>query len=171
MGQRGQIEEFRVVAAYPRYWVSDHGRVYSTIRGGRYLKQTISPPGYPYVSLMNASGVATKICVHRLVADAFIERKEEHQSVNHKDGNKTNNMLINLEWCTYQENQKHALETGLNTSIGETHYKTKLTKEDVKNIRRRSDGGEIHRIIAADYGLKRQAIDKIVNRQSWKSVP
>ena len=58
--------------------------------------------------------VRKKYClVHRLVANAFIPNPENKRCINHKDGNKKNNNINNLEWVSYSENMKHAYRTGL----------------------------------------------------------
>ena len=54
------------------------------------------------------------VMIHRLVAEAFISNPYNERTVNHKDGNKKNNAVTNLEWCSYSNNQKHAYRTGLN---------------------------------------------------------
>jgi|SRR5690554_3424155 len=161
-------EEFRVVDGYPRYLVSNLARVYSTIRAGRFLRQTISPQGYPYVSLMDGNGKPTKLLVHRLVAEAFVPRIQGADVINHKDGDKENNLPGNLEWCTYSHNNEHALETGLSRSYGETHYAALLTEEEVRQIRLRARRGEYHRDIASAFGIARQTVTKIVGGKAWR---
>src|SRR5690554_7339922 len=90
------------------YFVSDCGSVY---RGGRRLKQARgkSGNGYPQVSLCK-QGLRRTCSVHRLVAEAFIENPDGKATVNHKDGNKLNNSVSNLEWATYSENLQHAVD-------------------------------------------------------------
>ena len=75
---------------------------------GRILKATISNTGYKYVSI-SLDGESKKMLVHRLVCAAF--HGDSKKIVNHKDGNKLNNSKENLEWCTYSENNKHALRS------------------------------------------------------------
>ena len=74
----------------------------------RILKLILQKPGYYNVSLEGK-----KHLVHRLVATAFIENKNNFDCVNHKDGNKTNNIPDNLEWCNKNMNNNHAFNTGL----------------------------------------------------------
>lgn len=78
--------------------------------------------------------------VHRLVAEAFIPNPNYFPVVNHKDGNKQNNCVENLEWVTYEENIIHAWKTGLikkkNFPRGENVSHAKLTHEQVRYIRK-----------------------------------
>ena len=97
--------------------VSDLGRVKSIDRivrskhnskkmtHGRILKQNIRA-GYYYVNLYNENG-SRKMLVHRLVAEAFIPNTENKDQVNHKDENKLNNNVNNLEWCSRSYNQNY----------------------------------------------------------------
>lgn len=68
--------------------------------------------GYRRVVLCDEHG-HHPVTVHRLVADAFYDGSHDGLEVNHIDGNKSNNFIANLEWCTSSENRKHAFQTGL----------------------------------------------------------
>lgn len=94
------------------YEVSDHGNVKS-LRKNKILKQTVGVKnGYSYVGLYK-EGKDKRVLVHRIVATAFIDNPMQKRTVNHKDGNKSNNCVENLEWATYSENHRHAFKNGL----------------------------------------------------------
>lgn len=95
------------------YHISDHGQVKSYKRGKeRILKPTLTSNGYAAVKIC-ANGKRKIHKIHRLVALAFIPNPEQKGDVNHKDGNKANNHVDNLEWNTRKENVNHAWQTGL----------------------------------------------------------
>lgn len=73
---------------------------------------TANDSGYLFLQLYY-DNVSTRAYIHRLVAQAFIPNPENKPTVNHKDGNKGNNHVDNLEWSTYKENNAHAIATGL----------------------------------------------------------
>ncbi len=77
--------------------------------------------GYLNVILYKNSNFKNKL-VHRLVAEAFIPNPENKPEINHKDGNKNNNNMENLEWCTRKQNIKHAVETKLYKSPNKGRY-------------------------------------------------
>lgn len=119
-----KLEEWRDIPDYPNYQVSNLGNVkskerYTKAKGNeiihrkeKLLKPQTDNKGYKYVRLYNSVGFKTKK-IHRLVAEIFIENKENKPQVNHKDGNKSNNNVSNLEWCTDLENKQHAIKNGL----------------------------------------------------------
>ena len=76
------------------------------------LKEGLSSNGYYSVSLTK-NGKGKTFNIHKLVATAFIENKNNDKCVNHIDGNKTNNYVANLEWCSYSHNEKEAYKLKL----------------------------------------------------------
>jgi hypothetical protein len=108
-------EETKYIKGYNNiYCITNTGRVFRTDNGIEMRQRLIK--GYPSLGLRKGTGNnrSQKIHkIHRLVAEHFIPNKENKPCVNHKDGNKRNNHVSNLEWCTISENTKHAYRTGL----------------------------------------------------------
>lgn len=97
-----------------KYTITPEG-VVTRIDTGRVLKHTINPvTGYVYVSLWKGNIGKTK-AVHRLVAEHFLPRDPTREYVNHKDSDRTNPHVDNLEWCTQSENLLHGYEFGYMT--------------------------------------------------------
>lgn len=99
------------IAECPRYSVTSDGRVYSHITD-KFLKHSFDKNGYPQLPLREG-GIYITRKIHRLVAEAFLANPECKITVNHIDGDKTNNDVSNLEWATHSENTVHAYRTGL----------------------------------------------------------
>jgi hypothetical protein len=104
--------EQKKISGYERYLVSENGDVFSTITN-KFLKKNKTGIGYESVALHENSKQKT-FRIHRLVAKAFILNPDNKPQINHIDGNKSNNHISNLEWCTAKENIVHAFKTGLN---------------------------------------------------------
>ena len=103
-------EIWKTIEDFPDYEISDRGRVRNK-KTNSIMIPGISKQGYLHVGLRK-NGVRKNVYIHRLVASSFLGKNDD-LVVNHKDGNKSNNSLENLEWCTDSENIKHAYITGL----------------------------------------------------------
>ena len=102
------------------YYIAEDGRVYSCIQN-KWLKTRINKDGYPIVNLQ----MKTKY-IHRLVAEAFIPNPDNLPVVNHKDENKLNFSIDNLEWCTYEYNRNYG--TGIERMKETIANKQKINK-------------------------------------------
>ena len=153
------------------YDVSSHGRVrrmkaYRNTFVGRILKEALDGRGYMMVHL-SKDGIVRNSTIHRMVTSAFIGPCAEGREVNHIDGHKTNNRIDNLEYVTKSENALHALRLGLQKPVrGEKHGNSKLTEEDVREIRRRL-GTELQKDIARRLCVSTTTINSIAMGNNW----
>ena len=149
------------------YEVSNIGRVRSMKRYygmvGRIMPQTIQRKGYYAVTFhMNNKAYCRK--VHRLVIEAFTPNPDNLPCINHIDGNKLNNHIDNLEWCTYQQNMQHAVRTGL------THPH-QWTDEERKQISERNKGQRVsdEQRVKLSAALKGRSRPDVSARQKGKA--
>lgn len=90
---------------YPNYYIDENGNILN-IKRNRYIKLQTQKDGYVCASLCK-NGVIKRCRVHRLVAQAYIPNPNNYPCINHKDENKSNNNVNNLEWCTYAYNNSY----------------------------------------------------------------
>lgn len=151
------------------YEVGEDGSVYS-VRKRKLLKQIIMPSGYSYVHLCDGKHHTKLARTHRLVADAFLEKEAGKDHVNHINGNKTDNRLVNLEWCSNLQNTRHAMRTGLFNPVGEHNPSAKLTKRQVEEIRSQYEKGSRAngaKALGRIYGISDVMVGKIVRHECW----
>lgn len=109
------------INGFKGYFISDNGKVYSNLgKGNRNkektvelyeLKPRLARNGYTRVCMRsNATGKRIDKYVHRLVAEHFIENPHNKKCVNHRDCNRQNNDVNNLEWCTHKENNEYTFK-------------------------------------------------------------
>ncbi len=107
-------EEVRLINGTLDYYISENGNVYRLLKEGKWLKKKLQtlPSGYVYCGIKFENKIITKR-VHVIVAKEFISNIDNLPTVNHIDGNKQNNKVSNLQWCTVSENTQHAYDNGL----------------------------------------------------------
>lgn len=142
-----EVDQFGRVYSVDRVVaIDDNGRQYNKTLGGKQMKQNIHSKGYKIVSLTK-DGKTKSVFVHRIVAEAFIPNENNLPMVNHKDEDKTNNFVENLEWCTAKYNRTYGkgIEKHAKKLRGKKHteeHKQKIA-EGVKRSygeRRANDG-------------------------------
>lgn len=146
------------------YILYSDGRVWSNLTN-RYLKPCLDGKKYRIVNLKKKTKK-----IHRLVAENFIPRVEGKNHVNHIDGNKDNNDISNLEWCTNQENALHAFRLGLRSNKGEDSPVAKLNDEKVREIRKKRKAGAKVKDLGKEYNVYFSTIKKVIYRNTWKHV-
>jgi hypothetical protein len=101
------MEEFRDIQGFPNHKINRNGQVW-TLAHSKYLTPCYDSYGYLIVCLFNNdTKIKKNLKIHRLVAQAFIPNPENKPTVNHLNGDKTNNHLSNLEWATVAEQNRH----------------------------------------------------------------
>ncbi len=155
----------RPVAGYEGFYrVSENGVVARIVNGGLRNLRPITHPTHGYcVVNLSKHGVIRQHRVHILVATSWIENPEAKPTVNHKDGNKTNNCVANLEWATSLEQGAHASQLGLVAS-GDRNRSTKLTISMLTQVRDELDRGEQIRVVASRLGVNRNTLTRAMNR-------
>lgn len=122
------IEIWKPVVGFEEFYqVSNYGRIKNT---RKVMKTYQNNKGYVMIDF-TVNKVKTKKLVHRVVMEAFKENYQNLPEVNHKDENKTNNHIHNLEWCTRSENKQHSMKTGTYDKIYTT--KNSLGKKHLPN--------------------------------------
>ena len=179
-------EEWKNVEGFPNYMISNYGRLYSKTHitvfkdgrrkkfEGQFIKICKSKNGYS-IARLSHEGVKKTKCIHRLVADHFINKISGKSEINHKDGNKSNNKIENLEWCTSKENKAHGWQTKLykphNNMRGEKHGNCKLSEEQVLKIRKLyDDKKKTLKELSMLFNTPHSTIQKIVYRKTWKEL-
>ena len=126
-----QVSSTGKVKSLPKSWVSGKGVVKNNSEKELSLANS---NGYKLVQL--SFPIRKLHRVHRLVAEAFISNPANLPEVNHIDGDKSNNAVWNLEWCSKSENQKHSVRIGLKKMIsGEKHHFSKLSDNDILKLK------------------------------------
>lgn len=153
-----------------KYSISNFGNVISNkTRNTKNIKKAITKKGYEIISIYT-NGVQKTMSVHTLVATHFIDNPLSLLTVNHINGIKHDNHVNNLEWCTLSHNIKHAYINNLMNAKGEKNNRSKLTIEQVIEMRRLHETGIKYSTIMRMFNIAHSTVNSIVNNKSWKHV-
>jgi len=151
------------------YTVNDKGEFFSD-NSGKMKTRNRAGTEYQIINFMTIDGKKRTFRAHRLVLMAFNPVKNmDKLEVNHIDGNKKNNNLSNLEWCTGSENQRHAFKTGLQKARkGESSNFSKLKEKDIDLIFKLRKEGKTQQQIADAVNCSSSNISYILNKKTWQ---
>lgn len=152
------MEKFKDVRGYESYYeISNLGRVKSTsYKGKRMLKPAITKNGYLNVVFCVRQKREHKF-IHRLVAEAFLPNINNYSTVKHKDRNKLNNCVENLEWLSVEDNNRYS-----NTKM--------LKREQVLQIPAFISKGYTQLEIAKHFNVSRRTIQFVLKGEHWKNL-
>ena len=152
-----------------KYMIDEQGNIWSPYNGGKYLTPSLTKKGYLRIVLQTSEGKKT-FQVHRLVLETFspIDNCDKFE-VNHIDGNKSNNCLDNLEWCSGSFNIRHSLDTGLKTPAKGTQIAShKLTEQEVLEICELLINSDLSLAqIGERYNVSKHCVFDIKRKKSW----
>ena len=153
------------------YFANEDGTIYSE-KTNKILSPQLDKNGYEKVQMISIDGARHRYSVHRLILENFnpVENMENLQ-VNHIDGNKRNNSLSNLEWCTCKENVAYAIIHNLRADQkGDKNPAAILSETQVLGIieRLKNHDYRIYHDIAKDYGVSDDYIGQIKRKERWK---
>ena len=160
--------KFYKIPNHERYEISKFG-VIRNVTNKKIKSQYISSTGYYMVSF-SYNNKSKPQRVHRLIASTFIDNPNNYRFINHIDGDKLNNSIDNLEWCTHSQNMKHAFETGLINNTGIENGMSKLNEENVIQIKVMLRNGYSQQKIADKFNVSRSCILKINLGKTWGHV-
>ena len=127
------------------------------------LHPTKGSNGYPVVNL-TINGKSGTYTVHRLLAKSFIPNPTNLPCINHKDRNRLNFSLDNLEWCTYEYNNRHAIKMGVNRAFGENTSFAKLKNKQALAIFKSKKS---RKYLSEKYNVSMSCIDDIKKGVNW----
>lgn len=170
--ENNMVIGFTKINSLSNYCINEYGFILN-IRTRCEVVPSISKKGYLQACLTNKNTYS----VHRLVALTFIQNKENKPEVNHVDGNKLNNHISNLEWCTTQENLEHKRFNNLGKTLkaklsatGINNSQAKLDEEDVILIRTNCATKEDIKRFSKELDVSIATIYDIKNRRSWTHI-
>jgi hypothetical protein len=158
-----------------KYFVSECGRVFSFGRHGVFaeIKSSLDTRGYPIVGVY-VDGVRKTVKVHKMVLETWVSDRPEGLEAAHLDGNKQNNHVSNLIWCTHIENMSHQKlhgTSGIQRVLqGEKHRDAKYTSEIVLKLRSDYEAGITIAALSRIYNINYKTVQSIVKRKTWRHI-
>lgn len=172
-----QGEKWKQAEGYsPNYYVSNMGRILTLTAHNKPSNPAIMKPAQDFDKRRNEKGYlrtvmdGKSIRVHRIVAQTWIPNPDNKPFVNHKNGDKADNRVDNLEWCDNSENMVHAYRHGLiKVNRGDNNCHSRLTEEQVRCFKREWKYGRkmTRKEYAKKLGVSEATLKDIIRGRSW----
>ena len=168
--------ELRPIPGASGYLASESGEIVSERRyEQKTLKACRHSGGYLQVGIRHDDGRIKTRLVHQLVLLAWVGPRPAGAVINHINGDKKDNRLANLEYCSQSQNMAHACRLGLTPKPPRRHGvlapKAKLNEDEVCDLRREAARGVGLTQLAATYGITTATVSKVVLRRTWRHLP
>lgn len=156
----------KTIPAAIGYAISPKGNIYNK-KTGRMLKPYIEPHGYLTIKLEDSMGIRRNLLIHRLIYSTHVAPIPKGMWVNHKDGNKTNNSIDNLELTTPSENHLHASQVlQRKYARGLEVHTAKLNQDAIDAVKTLHSLGWSQSKIARAFGVTQPSIHLQINKGS-----
>lgn len=160
-------EEYKKIQNYSHYRIYNDGRVYSEFIN-KFITPTLDSGGYLQNTLVDDLGNRKTIKNHRLVAIAFLPNPEHLSDINHKDFNRRNNNVNNLEWCTESYNTQYTRDNHLEYNSNSYKNLSPLSEEKVLLIPTLLNYNFSVKFIAKIYNVGHITIRNIITGKTWR---
>jgi hypothetical protein len=158
---------FKTIPSFPNYMINRVGEVQNY--KNKILSSYTDRYGY-LVSTLYLDKKRKKRTVHSLVMETFVHIRKGNCQINHIDGDKKNNKLENLEYCTASDNLSHAYRIGLKSAIGERNGFSKICSKDVVNIKKMLANGQTQKLVASFFEIDQSTVSNIKTGKLWSHV-
>lgn len=168
------MEQWKTLKECSDYMISNYGRMKSLKRGREIiLKPSLTHDGYVKQAI-SINGKSITFRIHRLVAEYFLPQDNTKNTINHIDGDKTNNNVNNLEWANLSEQMQHAYSLGLKKPVrGTMQGSSVLTESQVREIRKLYTPHSKQygmRALAKKYNVSESVINKVAHYRAYLNV-
>lgn len=165
------MEQWKPITGFDGYQVSNYGNIKSK-KEGKLMALSVKGKYRVYLGVLMWVGKKV-FCryVHRIVAIEFCDNPNNYPEVNHIDGVKLNNHAVNLEWVTRSQNMEHAKKLPTH-QVGEMKYASKLTSDQVDEIRKRKKDNPLITVIslAREFGIHPSQMSRVISGVYWKHL-
>lgn len=151
------------------YEINEQGEV-RRISSQRVKKSFQRGDGYIHIQIWRGGNEKKMFQLHRLLALSFIPNPENKLFVNHINSIRSDNRIVNLEWCTHSENVLHSYMVGTSSNKGSNNGFSKLNEAHVLNIRKLYSQSYPTKLLTEIFQVHKNTIKSIVSRRSWSHI-